>query len=526
MRKNYQKVLKQLNQGQSAAMLTYFPKGSEGLKKTALDIENDHISDQIKHLIQEGIPTVVEEENQKIFVEPFHPKERLIIFGGGHIALPLVKFASEIGFSVTVIDDRPSFANSKRFPSADHVICERFEDCFDSLNLSEYDYVVIITRGHRHDTLCLRKLLARKETFYLGMIGSKHRVSGIKQLLLEEGYDAERIRRIYTPIGLEIGAVTPEEISISILAQVIRRKRLENEGKRAINRSEYDPNVLETIAGQGSDSFSIVTVMSTKGSVPRGPGAKMIVYPNRSIVGSIGGGCSEAAVIWDAMKIIGTGGYQITDIDLTGDIAESEGMVCGGIMKVLIEDFVEEKTKNITRNEAWALLNEYNKDPFHLKHAQIVEGTMKYYAKLLGYGAEEDFWGIVGLLHDLDFGMYPEQHCIKQEEIMRERGIDERIIHATVSHGFGLTVDVKPEHEMEKVLYAADELTGLIGAVALMRPSKSVSDLELKSVKKKYKTLNFAAGCSREVIEKGAEMLGWELDYLIEQTILAMRTCE
>lgn len=185
-----------------------------------------------------------------------------------------------------------------------------------------------------------------------------------------------------------------------------------------------------------------------------------------------------------------------------------------------------EKGKKITREEAWTLLNEYNKDPFHLKHALIVEGVMKYFAKLLGYGEEEEFWGIVGLLHDLDFELYPEQHCIKEEELMRERGIDERIIHATVSHGYGLTVDVKPEHEMEKVLFATDELTGLVGAVALMRPSKSVQDLELKSVKKKYKTSNFAAGCSREVIEQGVEMLGWELDDLIEKTILAMRTCE
>jgi len=183
-------------------------------------------------------------------------------------------------------------------------------------------------------------------------------------------------------------------------------------------------------------------------------------------------------------------------------------------------------TKGITREEAWALLNEYNKDPFHLKHALIVEGVMKYFARLLGYGDEEEFWGIVGLLHDLDFGMYPDEHCVKQQEIMRERGIDERIIHATASHGYGITVDVKPEHEMEKVLFAVDELTGLIGAVAIMRPSKSVQDLELKSVKKKFKTLNFAAGCSRDVIMQGAEMLGWELDDLIEKTILAMRTCE
>jgi len=182
--------------------------------------------------------------------------------------------------------------------------------------------------------------------------------------------------------------------------------------------------------------------------------------------------------------------------------------------------------QNITREQAWSLLTEYNKDPFHLKHALIVEGTMKYFAQLLGFGGEQEFWDIVGLLHDLDFELYPDEHCIREQAIMRERGISEDIIHATASHGYQLTVDIKPEHIMEKVLYAADELTGLIGAVALMRPSKSVQDLELKSVKKKYKTLNFAAGCSREVIGRGAEMLGWELDYLIEQTILAMRSCE
>ena len=178
----------------------------------------------------------------------------------------------------------------------------------------------------------------------------------------------------------------------------------------------------------------------------------------------------------------------------------------------------------LTRNEEWELLNEYNKDAFHLKHAQIVEGVMKYFAKELGYGDEEEFWGIVGLLHDLDFEQFPEQHCIKEQEIMRERGIDERIIHAVASHGFELTVDIKPEHEMEKVLYAVDELTGLIGAAALMRPSKSVQDIELKSVKKKYKSKGFAAGCSREVIERGAQMLGWSLEDLISKTILAMRT--
>jgi predicted hydrolase (HD superfamily) len=179
-----------------------------------------------------------------------------------------------------------------------------------------------------------------------------------------------------------------------------------------------------------------------------------------------------------------------------------------------------------SRQEAWELLTEFNKDEFHLKHARIVEGVMKYFARELAYTDEVELWGIVGLLHDLDFGMYPQEHCIKSQEIMKERGLDERIIRAAASHGYGITVDIKPEHMMEKVLYAVDELTGLIGAVAIMRPSKSTMDLELSSVKKKFKTPKFAAGCSREVIERGAAMLGWELDDLIQRTILALRELE
>ncbi|HHV32508.1 HDIG domain-containing metalloprotein [Caproiciproducens sp. LBM24188] len=176
-----------------------------------------------------------------------------------------------------------------------------------------------------------------------------------------------------------------------------------------------------------------------------------------------------------------------------------------------------------TMEQAQQLLEEYNQDEFHLRHAKIVSGVMGYFAK--EYDPENvEFWKVVGLLHDLDFERYPEQHCVKSQEIMRERGIDERIVRATASHGYGITVDIKPEHIMEKVLYAVDELTGLIGAVALMRPSKSVSDLELKSVRKKFKSLNFAAGCSREVIQNGADMLGWTLDDLISRTILAMRS--
>ncbi len=181
----------------------------------------------------------------------------------------------------------------------------------------------------------------------------------------------------------------------------------------------------------------------------------------------------------------------------------------------------------MTREDAWALLTQYNKDHFHLQHALTVEGVMRWYANDLGYGDQADFWATVGLLHDLDFEMWPEEHCVKQQELMRRAGVDEAIIHATCSHGWGMTgVDIEPTLEMEKVLYAADELTGLIGAAALMRPSKSVQDMEVKSLKKKFKSTGFAAGCSREVIQKGADMLGWPLETLMEKTILAMRSCE
>ena len=180
----------------------------------------------------------------------------------------------------------------------------------------------------------------------------------------------------------------------------------------------------------------------------------------------------------------------------------------------------------ISRDDALKLLMQYNKDSFHLQHALTVEGVMKWYAAELGYGEDAEYWGIVGLLHDIDFEMYPEEHCLKAPELLKAGGVSEDIIHSVCSHGYGITVGIKPEHQMEKVLYAADELTGLIWAAALMRPSKSTKDMEVKSLKKKYKDKKFAAGCSREVIEKGAEMLGWELPELWEQTILAMRSCE
>lgn len=180
----------------------------------------------------------------------------------------------------------------------------------------------------------------------------------------------------------------------------------------------------------------------------------------------------------------------------------------------------------VTREQALSLLMKYNSEPFHLLHGLTVEGVMRYYAAELGYADEADYWGIAGLLHDVDFEQYPEEHCKKAPELLAEVDAEEDLIHTVCSHGYGLVSDVKPEHVMEKVLFATDELTGLIGAAARMRPSKSVMDMEVSSLKKKFKDKRFAAGCSRDVIAKGAEELGWTLEELFEKTILAMRSCE
>ena len=181
---------------------------------------------------------------------------------------------------------------------------------------------------------------------------------------------------------------------------------------------------------------------------------------------------------------------------------------------------------NMTREQAVALLRKYNQERFHLQHALTVEGVMRWYAGQLGYGGDADFWALAGLLHDVDFERWPERHCVKAPELLREANASDELIHAVVSHGWGITVDVAPEHEMEKVLFAADELTGLIGALTLMLPSKDVADVQLKSLKKKFKDKKFAAGCSRDVIARGAEALGWELDRLTQDTISAMQATD
>ncbi len=192
----------------------------------------------------------------------------------------------------------------------------------------------------------------------------------------------------------------------------------------------------------------------------------------------------------------------------------------------LPEDNSARKNPEISREKAFELIKKFNKEPFHIQHAETVEAVMRYFAENFGYKSEIDFWGLTGLLHDLDFELFPDEHCIKVQEIFAQEGVDAEIERAVVSHGYGHLTDVMPEHFMERVLYATDELTGLIGAAILMRPSKSTLDLTVSSLKKKFKDRKFAAGCSRDVIQKGADMLGWELDYLMETTIKAMQEFE
>lgn len=297
-----------------------------------------------KYALEVGTLQFVKVSDKEAYlIEPYFPEPHLIVLGGGHIAKPLVEFGAKVGFSVTVIDDRPSFANRQRFPDAEKVICESFEKCFDLININKASFVVIVTRGHRHDMDCLRQVL-KYDSAYVGMIGSKRRVRSVMEQLLEEGYSKEKLDAVRAPIGIEIGAVTPEEIAFSIISQVISYRRLvatANGSKKSLkcNWMEFDRDVLEELSKEENSPKAIVTIVSTKGSVPRKEGAKMLVWPHGKLLGSIGGGCSEGAVINNARDLIKEGGYQIQSIDMTGEVAENEGMVCGGIMDVVIEYF-------------------------------------------------------------------------------------------------------------------------------------------------------------------------------------------
>lgn len=270
--------------------------------------------------------------------ERFAPKARLVILGGGHIAIPLCAFAARLGFDVWLYDDRPSFASPDRFPDAHTVICDDFAHMRERLNLRRSDYIAVLTRGHKHDTFCLKTLLTGDMPHYVGMIGSKRRIAIVKEEVAAKIGRGDLLDKLYAPIGLPIGSVTPEEIALSIMAEIIKLKRLGADGKRAKQPQEgsMDPALLAWLTNIAEERAALITIVSTSGSTPREVGAKMAVTLSGKVIGSIGGGCAEAGVITLARDIIDKSGYHLLEIDLA-DSAEENGMVCGGRMQVLIE---------------------------------------------------------------------------------------------------------------------------------------------------------------------------------------------
>lgn len=277
------------------------------------------------------------------YVRAFQPKERLLLLGGGHIAQPVCRYAADLGFAVTVADDRPSFANHTRFPDAENVICESFPRAIEDFQINENDYVAVITRGHRYDADCLRSILPGVFPRYLGMIGSRRRVKSLMDLLCQEGFPPEKLERIHAPIGLDIGALTVKEIAISILAELIRCRR--QDGPRhgrgePLDLQDMDLPLLEFLAEDDTPK-AVMIVCETAGSTPVKSGAMMALDKNYRSAGTIGGGCGESAVTLEAYRLIGTGQSRCVTVDMTNDAAEEEGMVCGGRMKVLIADVTD-----------------------------------------------------------------------------------------------------------------------------------------------------------------------------------------
>jgi xanthine dehydrogenase accessory factor len=337
MRDIYRRLLKKLEEGDEAVLVTRIhPRGRE---------KSVHSADFLEKYDPErkrGDSVYLRKDGDDVtIVELFTPGQRMVVFGAGHIAVPLAEMAHLLKFDVVVFDDRPSFAHAERFPHACEVICDYFENAARRLAVRRNDCVVIVTRGHRHDQQCLRAVLGGEMPQYLGMIGSKRRVSVIRRNLAEEGCAEERIRRLHSPIGIDIGAVTPEEIALSILAEIVR----ENRGASGDSPSSppglwrkcsVDPALLAWLAGDDGEAAAVVTVLATKGPTPREAGAKMVVRPDGRIIGSIGGGCAEAEVAREARGVIRNNGFCFRTIDLTGS-GEEDGMACGGIMEVLIE---------------------------------------------------------------------------------------------------------------------------------------------------------------------------------------------
>ena len=281
--------------------------------------------------------TLTRTVGERVYTRRFLPPERLILLGGGHVSLALYEAALPLGFAVTVADDRPAFASYTRFPEAKEVICDSFENALPRLNIGAGDFVCVLTRGHRDDMTCMKYLLRGNEPRYLGMIGSHRRVKGLFELLAEEGYDKERIGRVHAPIGLSIGAVTPAEIAVSILAELIAARHALPAGEGVLPQQNTDLDALRFLRDD-SHPAALLLVLSTKGSTPVKGGALMGTDKLGNSAGTIGGGCGENQAVLAARRLIGTGRSQVVTVDMTNDVAAMEGMVCGGTMDVLIED--------------------------------------------------------------------------------------------------------------------------------------------------------------------------------------------
>lgn len=296
---------------------------------------------EILEYASRGEPTSIAfEANGTTYIRNFRPQERLILLGGGHIACPLCQYSADLGFAVTVADDRPSYANHQRFPEAQAVICDTFSNALHSIQVNETDYVAVITRGHRHDAGCLRVILSGAFPRYLGMIGSKRRVLELFNLLEQEGFSRSALSQIHAPIGLPINALTPKEIAVSILAELIqarREKRPDHRQKNVLEAEDIDLPLLECLVDQ-EKSKALLLVCETHGSTPVKSGAMMAVTQDFQTFGTIGGGCSEHGALMEAYRLIGSGERCCITVDMSGDIAEDEGMVCGGQIKVLIAD--------------------------------------------------------------------------------------------------------------------------------------------------------------------------------------------
>lgn len=298
---------------------------------------NQEFQQILKDLDQGKTPQLTKTVDGQTYTRVFLPENRLILLGGGHIAQPLCAIASTLDFAVTVVDDRISFANSERFPQAAQVICNSFAAAISDLNIRATDYVCVITRGHRWDGECLREILRGTLPSYLGMIGSKRRVEGLLNLLAEEGFALDHLARIHAPIGLQINAQTPAEIAVSICAQLVAHRRKDFRKNAALAQTNTDYAMLRFLT-ENTQPKACALVLSSTGSTPVKPGAMMAIDYLGNGYGTIGGGCSEAAVMVRARKIMGTGKSCVVEIDMTNEVAESEGMVCGGAMRVLLED--------------------------------------------------------------------------------------------------------------------------------------------------------------------------------------------